>query len=536
MSYSSVINRVILPVCALALLASSAQARYINLSDLPKDSKLREQVTKLEKNPKDKDAGAAIKKASDAGDKDAQFAYAWLLQNGFGGFESKDKDAAKKAIAEAKTLYDKAGKAGNLGAANNLLILNLATAETTDAAKAAVEAIEAGATSNGKVKLTYAEMFLEGTGVAKDPEMAVRWLQRASDTEPNEAAYMLGLVAEAAKDEESCVKNLAAAAKNGHVQSMIYLGTKILYGRGVQGSADAARSLFQQAVDAGVLAAKVNLGIISEVEASQEKDEAKKKEHFKKALALYKEAEADKVNDALLKLGYYYENGLGVDKNVERATEYYQKGADAGMSSCDYSLAMLNEATKDDKKIATARAQFYKAAKAGLPDAQVALAERYRSGKSGLDKDPIAAMAWYEKAAKAGDLNSQLNMANILETGEAGMINIKAAAEIYLEAAKKGAPVAMLQIADMLEKGRGLKQDLVQAYAYMTACTKAAPPESEIGKMAKERLAKIKGDLKPDELKAGDEAFQKLTGQPNTPAPAKAAETPASPATGAKKK
>ncbi len=432
-----------------------------------------------------------------------------------------DKAKAKEYLTQAKALYDKAGKAGHMGAANNLLLLNLVSAETPEAAKDAVKALEDAATAgNGKAKLTYAEMYLEGIGVGKDPEMAVRWLQRAQDTEPNEAAYLLGLVAEGNKDEESCVKNLAYAANNGHVPSMIYLGTKILNGRGIRGSADDARALFKKAVDAGVIAAKVNLGIISEVEAGQEKEEAKKTEHYKKALALYQEAAASKVPDSFLKIGYFYENGLGITADAAKAVEWYQKGADAGLNTCDYNLAVLNETgkgvkAKDEVK---ARELFYKAAKTGLPAAQLALADRYRGGKMGLEKDPIAALAWFEKAAKAGDMSAQLQMANILETGEAGMVNIKTAAELYLDAAKKGAPIAMYQIADMLELGRGMKPDKVQAYAYLTACTKVVPADSELGKTSIERLKKLTAGMSLDERKAGDDAFQKLTGVANKPA------------------
>jgi hypothetical protein len=95
-----------------------------------------------------------------------------------------------------------------------------------------------------------------------------------------------------------------------------------------------------------------------------------------------------------------------------------------------------------------------------------------------------------------------------------------------LDAAKKGAPIAMFQIADMLEVGRGLKQDLPQAYAYMTACSKVAPADSDLGKQSTERLAKLKGKMSLDEVKAGDEAFEKLTGTPNKPAPVATKEAP----------
>ncbi len=531
MSYKHIFPRLLLPAITLTLmlgLNQPAQARFVNLEEI-KDGKLKDSIAKLVKDPKDKDAVAAFKKSADAGDPEGQFAYGFALQSGLGGLDAKeDKAKAKEYLAQAKALYEKASKAGNKAAANNLLLLNLIGAETPEAGKDAVKAIEDAATAgNGKAKLTYAEMYLEGMGVAKDPEMALRWLQRADGPEENEATYLTALVAEAAKDEQGMLNALKKAADKGHVPSMIYLGTKLLNSRGGGRPAfDMARELFQKAVDSGLKSAKVNLGIISEVEASIEKEESKKTDHFKKALALYQEAAAEKVGDAFLKIGYFYENGLGVTADLAKAIEFYQKGADAGLNTCDYNLAVLNENGKGVKAKDEAKALelYYKAAKTGLPAAQIALAERYRSGKAGLEKDPIAALAWFEKAAKAGDVASQIQMANILETGEAGAINIKAAAEIYLDAAKKGVPIAMFQIADMLEVGRGLKQDLPQAYAYMTACTKVAPADSDLGKQSTERLTKLKGKMSLDEVKAGDEAFEKLTGVPNKPAPTAAKE------------
>lgn len=537
MSFNYLLSRRILPIAACLFAFSSAQARFVNLGDLPKTIAFKDAISKLEKDPKDKDAAAAIKKAGDAGDKDAQFAYAYLLQSGLGGLEAP-KDKPNTLLDEAKALYKKAADAGHAASLNNLALLKIATGDDAKAALTTIQ--EAADAGNGRARITLAEMYLEGVGVEKSPELALRWLQRAQqDAEKNEATYLIALINEAGKDEAGAVTNLLKAAEDGYLPAMIYLGNKIINGRGVQPNIEEARKWFTKAVEAGATAAKVNLGVIAEVEAAIEEnkgkdaDKAKVAEHYKKALALYTEAADLKVGEAYNKLGYYYEKGLGVTKDETKAFEYYKKGADAGVAVSIYNLAVLNEEGRGvkEKNEAEAIKHFYTAAKGGLPDGQVALAERYRTGKSGLDKDPIAAMAWMERAAKGGNMSAQIQLANMLETGEAGFVNLKTAAEIYVDAAKKGSPIAMFQIADMMEKGRGLQRDLVQAYGFLTACTKLTANDQNFGKQAADRLKELKGKMTSEEIKKGDEFFKQLTGVENKPAAdAPKAPAPAAPA------
>jgi uncharacterized protein len=541
MSFKFLFSRLLLPVIASVLLMGAAEARFVTLADLPKTVSFKDAIAKLEKDPKDKDAAAAIKKAADGGDKDAMFAYAFILQNALGGLEApKDKPTA--LVDDAKKLYQKAVDAGQTSALNNLMLLRIATG---DDAKASVEALEKAANSgNARARITLAEMYLEGIGVEKNPELSLRWLERAQEAEPNEATFLIALIKEAAKDELGAVNNLLKAAEGGHVPAMIYLGNKIINGKGVQPNIEEARKWFTKAVEAGVNSAKVNLGVLSEVEAALESnkkdaDKAKVTELYKKALAFYQEAADLKVAEAYNKIGFYHEKGLGVTKDETKAYEWYKKGADAGLAVSFYNIGVMLEEGRGVKAKDEAEAikNFYTAAKAGLGEAQSALAGRYRAGKTGLEKDPIAAMAWMEKAAQAGNMNSQIELANMLETGEAGFVNLKTSAELYFDAAKKGSPIAMFQISDMLEKGRGMQRDLVQAYAFLTTCTKLTSNDPNFGKQAADRLAELKKKMTVEEITKGDEMFKQLTGVANTPTPASAPapkETP--PATAPKDK
>ena len=522
MSISHLLSRLALPVIALSLLTSSLQARFVNYADLPKTLPFHEAVDKLIKDSKDKDALAVIKAASDAGDKDAQFAYAFALQNAYGGLEApKDKPGA--LIEEAKALYKKAADAGHPSALSNLGLLKLATGEDVKTSVALIE--DAANAGNARARITMGEMYLEGVGVAKDPEMAVRWLQRAQEAEPSEATFLLARIQEGANNHEAALAGFRKAAESQYLPAIVYLGNKMLTGQGVKADLDEARKWFTKAVEAGATGAKVNLGIIAETEAVIEKskgesaDQAKVTESLKKALDLYNEAAALKVPDAYNKIGFFYENGLGVDKDEAKAAEQYKLGADAGQASSLYRLALMNEEGRGvkEKNEAEALNLLYTAARGGLPAAQLALGERYRAGKSGLQQDPVAAQAWFERAAQAGDVNAQLQLGNMYERGETGAQNFKAASELYLEAAKKNSPVAMFQLADMMEKGRGMTKDYIKAYGFLLACTKMLPADDNLGKQAAEKLASLKKDMTADDHAKGDEFFKQLTGQTNAP-------------------
>ena len=59
---------------------------------------------------------------------------------------------------------------------------------------------------------------------------------------------------------------------------------------------------------------------------------------------------------------------------------------------------------------------WFPLAEAGVPEAQVALADLYMNGL-GVKADPAAAAAWYRRAAEAGDAVGQLNLGDLYARG-----------------------------------------------------------------------------------------------------------------------
>ena len=116
------------------------------------------------------------------------------------------------------------------------------------------------------------------------------------------------------------------------------------------------------------------------------------------------EAEKGKVQ-AMLQLGGFYEQGVGVGRNYSKAFEWYQKAASAGRPEGYYNLGVCYEigmgAAGD---MAKSVQNYQKAAEMGLTQAMQKLASIYITGAS-VPRNTDLGMAWLEQAASAG--NSQ---------------------------------------------------------------------------------------------------------------------------------
>ena len=111
------------------------------------------------------------------------------------------------------------------------------------------------------------------------------------------------------------------AAEKGHVRACFNLG--LIYERGIgpEGSnrdRKAAEELYQKAAEKGHPFALCRLAYCYLCGGETvEKDE-------KEAVRLYKQAAEKGSREAKFRLGLCYEKGLGVEKDEEKATEYYQ--------------------------------------------------------------------------------------------------------------------------------------------------------------------------------------------------------------------
>ena len=162
----------------------------------------------------------------------------------------------------------------------------------------------------------------------------------------------------------------------------------------------------------------------------------RKKEAYDAALKLVK-------NESLkgyIAMGYCYRAGLGVEKDINKALEWFLKGATLGEAICIYWVAGIyaHELKKPEDAV-----QFYEeAAKKGLSNAKNNLYFMYRDGE-GVKKDPQKAIKLLIEAAEEGDETAQENLALCYRRGEIVERSPNDAIYWYLKAASKGSKRAI---------------------------------------------------------------------------------------------
>lgn len=478
----------------LAMLPA-AQAKFLSPPDVVKEPELTALVETLKKakSPEDSKPAfeAAAKLASDATSAERQFFLGYLYQYGLG---------TEASLEKAREAYQKSADAGFSPAKNNLGLLNLASGG--DPAKSVAMVEDLANTGNPAAQTSMGQLYLDGVpaaGIAKDPDKARVWFERAAAGGDADAAWTLALLLGNQQNlTEAQAKQALAlmdqAVKAGHLPALVEYGSRLVTGNGLKQDIPRGLELLQQAVDKGATQALMALGGLYESGSGVKKD-------GKKALDFYNQAIAKNEFSAYNKIGYFYENGLGVPKDEKKALEAYQAGADKKVGMCMFNLAVFHDEGKGGLKKDPAAAfdWHYKAAMSAFVPSQLALGTRYRDGK-GTAADAQAALAWFQRAMQNGDMNGALNVASLLESGSTGVVDNKTAAEIYKEVAGKGNPLAMASLGAMIEDGRGVQGDFKQVFLLYTAGAEAKIDA------AKERLANFKKRLNPEQL-AEAEAF-----------------------------
>jgi TPR repeat protein len=196
-----------------------------------------------------------------------------------------------------------------------------------------------------------------------------------------------------AKDKVEAVKWFRKAAEQNYADAQCDLGDCYRDGEGVDKDIVEAEKWYSKAAAQGLGLAKQNLQNVESLISEQQ--QAK---YFEDTKVKAEQGDANAQSN----LGFCYESGRGVEKNVAEAVKWYRKAAEQTNAYAQYNLGvcyMNGEGVEKD--IVEATAWYRKAAGQNVADAQYALGLCYTTGE-GILKDSVEGYKWMLLAAANG--------------------------------------------------------------------------------------------------------------------------------------
>ena len=157
-----------------------------------------------------------------------------------------------------------------------------------------------------------------------------------------------------------------------------------------------AYAYFKAAADRGNAEAMGKMGEIYVSEFYPFNDKSKSDKYYSKALKAYKKM-VDTDGNACYEIGYMYQNGLGVDKDLGQAKYYYKEGALLGDNNAAWRLGLIY---KNEMEYTDAYNFLLKAADGGQGMAMFELAKLFESGL-GTSYSKEKAIEWYKRCVES---------------------------------------------------------------------------------------------------------------------------------------
>jgi len=208
--------------------------------------------------------------------------------------------------------------------------------------------------------------------------------------------------------------------------------------------------------------------------------------------------EAEKGNaGAMLTLGNFYEQGVGIGRNYTKAMEWYEKAAKAGQAEGYYNLGVCYDIGMGVVgNAANALQNYQKAADMGMALAMHKLSFFFISG-TGTAKDTGKGLAWLAKAADAGFAAAANDLGAIYLAGLLGQKkDEKKALAFFMKAVDLGSLEAARSIAGMHKDGIDGKADPAAAYRWYSIARRGGYTGEDVVRM----LGLLEGSLSTSQV------------------------------------
>ena len=300
---------------------------------------------------------------------------------------------------------------------------------------------------------SLAYMHLTGNHVVKDTGKALALLNRAAEYKDPRALVILASIYingdfGVQPDHYRGINLLQiAVAQPDNTDALIFFSQVYLEGKGVPQDEIRGLDYLRQAAEKDSPRAQYELG----------KYYWKKKNDYSKALNWIGKAAENGMLQAQEQLAYLYENGLGINQDLDNAIKWYERAAVRGSESAKYRLAVLLSRHRLDDQDSAGRIRELLGTlehDAGSGDPVALRKLYYLYASSGRQEDREQAASYMKRIIDLGDMALLTSIARERFTGSVDLYADKPEAFRLMNiAAMAGYAPAQIQLADWYRAG-----------------------------------------------------------------------------------
>ncbi len=221
---------------------------------------------------------------------------------------------------------------------------------------------------------------------------------------------------------------------------------------------------------------------------------------LRRAFSCYKNAAIQGDSIGQLRVGMFYQLGIGTKKNLSEAMIWIKKAADQGNSEAQYQMARIFDfGLGIPRNSQEAWPWYILAGNQGNTQSQKRLGQIYMHGH-GVEVDLEQSAKWYLLAAKQGDCYSQYQIGYMHKIGKGLPHDPSAAIRWLTLAAEQGETFAMDYLVEIHRDGIGTEKNTANAFFWALIHAKLKPKEFIFGKnleneLTKEEVTKIQSQV-----------------------------------------
>ena len=194
---------------------------------------------------------------------------------------------------------------------------------------------------------------------------------------------------------------------------------------------------------------------------------------------------------AQYQLAEFYALGLGVSKNPVEAKKWYERSAKQGLPIAEFYLAAVYHVGLGVPRNDERAARWYKkAAQSGFPGAEVKLGEMYENG-AGVPQNYVKAAEWYRRACKRSQ-DFAIRSTGLFKNDRHEPIGPNV--QRFRKEVAYAISLARINLGLLYAHGRGVSQDLVQAYKWFHLADALG------AERARNLIAKLKKTMTPQQI------------------------------------